>query len=113
MRMFLTGACAGAVCGLLGAGGGMLLVPLLQSFVRLPEEQVFPASVSVMLPVTAVSLLMTPWAPEVVPMIVPCLIGSAIGGLAAGLWGKKVPTLWLHRVLGGLIVWGGIRCLCC
>ena len=35
--MVLAGACAGAVNGLLGAGGGMLLVPMLSAFTCLRE----------------------------------------------------------------------------
>ena len=41
----------------------------------------------------------------------PYLLGSALGGSLAGLWGKKIPTRWLHRGLGVLILWGGIRYL--
>jgi len=41
----------------------------------------------------------------------PYLIGSLIGGVGAGLWGKRIPVLWLHRILGVLILWGGIRYL--
>ena len=40
------------------------------------------------------------------------LIGSCIGGVATGLWGDRIPTLWLHRILGALIIWGGVRYLC-
>ena len=42
----------------------------------------------------------------------PYLPGRALGGLAAGVWGTKIPAQWLHRGLGLLIVWGGIRYLC-
>ena len=42
----------------------------------------------------------------------PYLIGSAGGGLAAGLWGKHISTAWMHRFLGALILWGGVRYLC-
>ena len=45
-------------------------------------------------------------------IILPYLIGSAFGGVAAGLWGRKIPTLWLHRFLGAMILWGGVRYLC-
>ena len=40
------------------------------------------------------------------------LAGSAAGGLLAGIFGKKIPVLWLHRILGIFILWGGIRNLC-
>ena len=36
---------------------------------------------------------------------------GAIGGVLAGMFGKKIPTVWLHRGLGILILWGGIRYL--
>ena len=107
--MVLAGACAGAVNGLLGAGGGMLLVPMLSAFTCLREEEIFPSSVAIIAPICLVSLLLTrdiAWGESV-----PFLLGSALGGLAAGLWGKKIPTVWLHRGLGILILWGGLRYL--
>ena len=106
----LAGACAGAVNGLLGAGGGMLLVPMLSAFTSLREDEIFPSSVAIIAPICVVSLLLTrdvAWAASI-----PFLLGSALGGFFAGLWGKKIPTLWLHRGLGVLIVWGGLRYLC-
>ena len=39
------------------------------------------------------------------------LIGSTIGGILAGQFGKHIPVKWLHRGLGILILWGGIRYL--
>ena len=107
--MVLAGACAGAVNGLLGAGGGMLLVPMLSAFTSLGEDEIFPASVAIIAPICVVSLLFTrdvAWAASL-----PFLLGSALGGFLAGLWGKKIPTRWLHRGLGVLILWGGIRYL--
>ena len=110
LGMVLAGACAGAVNGLLGAGGGMLLVPMLSAFTSLREDEIFPSSVAIIAPICVVSLLLTrdvAWAASF-----PFLLGSALGGFFAGLWGKKIPTLWLHRGLGLLILWGGLRYLC-
>ena len=57
--MVFCGACAGAVNGLFGAGGGMVLVPLLTLMHVLPEDHIFPASVSIILPICLVSLGLT------------------------------------------------------
>ena len=39
----LAGLGAGAVNGLFGAGGGMVLVPLLTGLTDLPDEEIFPS----------------------------------------------------------------------
>ena len=107
--LVLAGGCAGAVAGLFGAGGGMVLVPLLTAFGGLEEGEVFPASLSVILPVCLVCLFLSgslPWMEAF-----PYLLGSAVGGVLAGVWGKRIPVLWLHRGLGVLILWGGWRYL--
>ena len=114
MRYFyctLAGFLAGAVTGLFGAGGGMVLVPLLTLLVKLPEEEVFPASVSIIAPICIICILMSEntisWQ-----QVLPYLLGSCIGGIAAGLTGDRIPTVWLHRILGAFILWGGFRYLC-
>lgn len=109
----LAGAGAGAVNGLFGAGGGMVLVPLLTWLTGIEDEEIFPASVSIILPICLVSLSLT-FTPGTVPWNVagPYLIGSTVGGVLAGILGKRIPTVWLHRLLGVLILWGGVRYLC-
>lgn len=107
------GLCAGVVTGLLGAGGGMVLVPLLTLLTDLDDSEIFPASVSVILPVCIVSLLfMWSKAELTVGGVLPYLLGSTAGGLAAGILGKRIPVQWLHRILGVFILWGGVRYLC-
>ncbi len=108
----LCGLAAGCVNGLFGAGGGMILVPLLTKLTDIEEDALFPASISIILPICLVSLTIgafqseLPWAAAL-----PYLMGSCIGGILAGAFGKRIPVLWLHRVLGGLILLGGIRYL--
>ncbi len=111
--MALAGGLAGAVNGLFGAGGGMVLVPLLTMLTCLQEDAVFPASVSIILPVCLVSLGVTAITGEIAwREALPWLFGSAAGGILSGIWGRKIPAKWLHRGLGILILWGGFRYLC-
>ena len=109
----IAGGCAGAVNGLLGAGGGMVLVPLLTAISPIEDKDIFPASVSIILPISIVSLLGSPGLQEIdFQTVLPYLAGSAAGGILCGLLGKKIPVRWLHRGLGILILWGGFRYLC-
>ena len=113
LRILLSGAAAGIANGLFGAGGGMLLVPLLSTSKDLEPEEVFPASVAIIFPICIVSLSIGAsgigllWKDAL-----PFLIGGAIGGFTVGFADGKIPTLWLHRLLGGMFLWGGIRYLC-
>ena len=111
--LVFAGIGAGTVNGLFGAGGGMILVPLLCMFTDLKDEQIFPASVSIILPICFVSLGFSLRTNSVDwNTALPYLFGSAIGGILAGFLGKKIPTTWLHRGLGILVLWGGVRYLC-
>lgn len=112
LSMIVTGAAAGCVNGLLGAGGGMVLVPALTRARVLKPEEVFPFSVSVILPVCIVSLFLSNQAafPQM-DQLLPYLLGSAAGGVLCGLLGRRIPVRWLHRLLGILILWGGVRYL--
>lgn len=115
-RQHIGAACSGLAAGLLnglfGGGGGMLLIPGLKRFAHAEEETLFPTSVSVMLPVSLLSLGISamasplPWHDAW-----PWLAGSALGGIAVGFWGRRIPVLWLHRILGAMLLWGGVRYL--
>ncbi len=109
MGMALAGLLAGTVTGLFGGGGGMVLVPLLTLLSGLEDEEIFPASLSVILPVCLVSLILGPSI--AFREALPFLPGSLLGGWLAGKWGRLVPVKWLHRLLGILILWGGFRYL--
>ena len=103
------GLAAGAVNGLFGAGGGMVLIPLLGLLTQMEEDEIFASSLSIILPICIVSLVSSQtiaWGDAL-----PWLPGSALGGVLAGIWGKKIPVKWLHRGLGIFIIWGGLRYL--
>ena len=110
--IWLAGLGAGSVNGLFGAGGGMVLVPLLTGLTDLREAEVFPSSIAIILPLCLVSLSVTALDNGLdFALALPYLMGSALGAVPAGLWGRRIPVKWLHRLLGLLILWGGIRYL--
>ena len=112
LRSASAGGAAGAVNGLFGAGGGMVLVPILSGNTDFSESEVFSSSVVIILPICLVSLgvstgFQLPWAEAW-----PFLVGGIPGGILAALLGKRIPLVWLHRFLGAMICYGGIKYLC-
>ena len=108
----IAGALAGLANGFFGSGGGMFLVPMFCRWADMDEQKAFATSIAVILPMSIVS--------SVVYMLkgsfaffdaVPFLIGGLVGGLIGGKDFKKIPTVVLRRVLGVLIIYGGVRSL--
>src|SRR5699024_11841995 len=52
----LAGAAAGLINGFFGAGGGMVLVPLLIHLGKLPDKEAFASSIAIILPLCLVAL---------------------------------------------------------
>ena len=109
----VAGGAAGLVNGFFGGGGGMILVPLLSGKCGLDRQKAFATSVAIIAPLCALSAAIY-WYRGALDFgaALPYLLGSGLGGVAAGIWGRKIPTKWLHRILGVLILWGGVRYLC-
>ena len=113
-KCLLTGGLAGFVNGFFGAGGGMIVVPLLILLVKLEDKNAFSSAISIILPLCIVSLFIY-GRYDMLPLsdALPYLLGGAGGGVLAGLWFQKVPAKWLHLALGALILLGGVRLLIC
>ena len=106
------GVLAGLANGLFGAGGGMLLLPVLEKTTKLEPKELFASSVCIILPLSLVSAAVYfLQGGSFAGQSLPYLIGGAGGGVVAGLLLKRLPTKLLHYVLGAFILWGGIRLL--
>lgn len=111
-RLLVTGALAGLANGFFGAGGGLFLVPLLSGWAGLEERRAFATSVAVILPLSVVSVIVYLQKGDIrVLENLPYLVGGAAGGVIAGKVFQKVEMVWLRRVFGVLILYGGIRAL--
>ena len=113
-KCLLTGGLAGFINGFFGAGGGMIVVPLLILLVGLEDKQAFSSAISIILPLTIVSLAIYAKDGSLdFKAALPYLLGGAGGGILAGLWFKKVSARFLHIALGLLILFGGARLILC
>ena len=106
----LIGAAAGTVNGLFGAGGGLLLVPMLTHFCKLEAKEAFATSLAVMLVLSVVSLTVY-WCRGAVDFTaaLPYLSGGVAGGIIGGVWMKRVKVKWLRLALAAFLLYGGIK----
>lgn len=105
-KLAICGAGAGIVNGLLGSGGGLVLVPLFLSWIKLDGKKAFATSVSV----TAAVCLLGGNTPPLKAAL-PYIIGGGVGGIAAGFLLRGLSVVWLRRIFGALLVVGGIKAL--
>ncbi|MCL1806312.1 MAG: sulfite exporter TauE/SafE family protein [Oscillospiraceae bacterium] len=104
------GVGAGIICGLLGAGGGAVLVPLLRDWIGLDAKRAMATSVFCVAPLCAVSAAMyaasgkLPWNTAW-----PYALGGLIGGVIAGFLFAKTAPGWLRRSFGVLLLLGVVR----
>ena len=110
----LSGGAAGVANGLFGAGGGMLLVPLLTRWAKLEDKKAFATSISIIAPMCLVSIIIYALQGSLcLAEATPYLVGGFFGGLVGGKLFGRVSAGFLHKALGLLILYGGIRSLLC
>lgn len=107
----LGGVGVGFLNGLLGAGGGMLTVPLLE-LTGIEGRRSHATSLAVILPLSLVSAALYWRRGWFSPMLaLPYLPGGLAGGVTGGLLLARANTVWLKAVFSLLLLWAAFRLL--
>lgn len=102
---------AGLINGLLGSGGGMVAVPLLERG-GVEANRAHATSVAIMLPLSAVSAAFYLWDGKVTfADALPYIPGGIVGSIVGVLLLRKVRPELLRRIFGGVAVYSGLRIL--
>ena len=105
----LGGLAVGLVNGLLGAGGGMLAVPLLRKS-GLSQQEAHAGSLAVILPLSIFSAILYLTAGRVtLADAAGYLPGGLAGAVAGALLLRKIPDRWLRRIFALFMIWAGVR----
>ena len=108
----IAGAAGGAVNGLFGGGGGMVVLPLLAKWRGLEARSAFATCVAVIFPMCCVSAAVYLW--QVRPgleLLWPYLAGGVAGGVLGGMTFEKVPVRVLKIIFGLFLLYDGVRYL--
>ena len=104
MKYALSGAAAGAVNGLFGGGGGMVLAPALTGWCHMEQKRALATCVAAILPLCLLSAAISLWRQPLDWMqALPYLLGGLGGGFVGGRLFQKVSNLWLRRIFACLL----------
>lgn len=105
------GLLIGAVNGLLGAGGGMVAVPLLKKL-GLSQKEAHANAIAVILPISVLSAALYLFKDYVDLKDSFAYIPTGIAGAIIGTYIlKKISPKWLKRIFGCFMVYAGVRLL--
>ncbi len=103
------GGLIGAVNGFLGAGGGLICVPLLMK-IGMERKVAHANAVAVIFPITLVSAVcyMLQGRVELNDAII-YIPGGLIGAFLGTIIMKKISPNLIRRIFGGFMIWAGWR----
>ena len=104
LKYILSGAAAGAVNGLFGGGGGMVLAPALTGWCHMEQKRALATCVAAILPLCLLSAAISLWRQPLDWM-------QALPYLLGGRLFQKVSNLWLRRIFACFLLYGGVRYL--
>lgn len=112
LKISLLNACGiviGLINAILGAGGGMLVVPVLKSK-GLSQTEAHATAIAVILPITVVSCGIYLYRGQVpLGSNLWFLLFGAIGAIVGGIVLKKIPAKILKKIFGVFIIWAAVR----
>lgn len=109
----LLGLVVGAISGVVGIGGGILIVPALVYLFHMSQHKAQGTSLGALLaPIGALAFWEYYKAGNAdLKAALLVALGFLVGGYFGGLWAQHLPEVILRRVFGTLITIIGIRLL--
>lgn len=109
----LLGLVVGAISGVVGIGGGILIVPALVYLFHMSQHKAQGTSIGALLaPIGALAFWEYYKAGNAdLKAALLVALGFLVGGYFGGLWAQHLPEVILRRVFGTLITIIGIRLL--
>ena len=104
-KHILIGLISGILNGLFGAGGGSVVVPAMELFLKMDEKKSHATAILIILVMSLVSSFFyikdgffdfNLW--------LPVTIGGVFGGMAGAKFLSKISSRWLKIIFGGIII---------
>ena len=108
----LAGIIAGVVNGLFGGGGGMIIVPMLISFLKFKPRNAHATALLIILPLSIVSTLFyLAFGSFDLSVGLPVGGGVIVGGLLGAFLLSKISSKWLIIIFSVIMAAAGVKML--
>ena len=98
---------AGFFNGLFGSGGGSILVPSLERFLKMEEHKAHSTTIAIILPLSIVSIFIYFNGIDIdIKQVIVVSLGGILGGFIGAKYLKKIPAKWLHKIFGIFMLLG-------
>jgi uncharacterized membrane protein YfcA len=107
------GLLIGALSGLVGIGGGILLIPALVLFFGLTQHQAVGTTLAVMVPPVTLAAAIEYYRRGYVDLKITLVLtlGVFLGSWATARFAHQVPEVWLKRLFGAVLLFVAFRFL--
>lgn len=100
------GLIAGALSGLIGIGGGVIIVPALIFLFGFSQQMAQGTTIALMVPPIGILAAWTYYQKGFVDVKVASLIclGFVVGGLLGAIFATNLPSVLLEKIFGGILL---------
>lgn len=104
-KHILIGLVSGVLNGLFGAGGGSIVVPAMEFFLKIDEKKSHATAILIILVMSIVSSIFYIWDGFFdFGIWMPVTLGGVFGGMLGAKVLSKISGRWLKIIFGGVII---------
>ena len=104
-KVAILGIVTGFANGLFGSGGGTVVVPGMQKFLKVEQHKAHATAIAIILPLTLISVIIyfkgveADWS-----MIIWISVGGIVGGFIGAKLLNKISGTMLHKIFGIVMI---------
>lgn len=104
------GLITGFANGLFGSGGGTIVVPAMERFLKVEPHKAHATAIAIILPLSVLSAFIylkggsIDWK-----TVLYISAGGMVGGFIGAKMLNKIPTKWLHKIFGIFMIAAAVK----
>ncbi len=110
LKTAIIGILTGFANGLFGAGGGTIVVPCMERFLKIEEHKAHATAIAVILPLCILSMFIYLRNSDIDWVMVTIIsAGGLVGGYVGARLLNKISGKWLHKIFGIFMIAAAVK----